>query len=474
MASSRKRRSSDLVERVGAELVRHVPRGARLTLALSGGVDSIALLDILAALAPRHTLALDCLHVDHGISPNASQWARFARAAARRYGLHCAVRKAQLAPHRALGLEGAARAARYALFAGLTADFVALAQHEDDQAETVLLQLARGAGPAGLAGMPAVRPQSGRGRRPAPVLFRPLLGVTRAEIEAFARDRGLAWVEDESNADTRRARNLVRHRILPLLREINPQASANLARSAALMAEANDVVLAVAADDAAGAAIDGRIAVSALGALPRARAKNVLRLALMQAGIAAPDSVRLEEALRQLLDAKADAAVRVAMGDAEIRRFRGYMWVLRLVADVPAGYRARWSGGRTWPLPALGGVLRLKRTTGRGLAVAAVQFSGLEVRVRRGGERLRTDARRPRRALKALLQESGVPPWERARLPLLYCAGELAWVAGIGVAAGLRAGPGEAGLEPVWEASAGKHPRETAANPGLRSKPVIK
>jgi tRNA(Ile)-lysidine synthase len=474
MASSRKRRSSDLVERVGAELARHVPRGARLTLALSGGVDSIALLDILAALAPRHTVALDCMHVDHGLSPNAAQWARFARAAARRYGLRCAVKKAELAPHRPLGLEGAARAARYALFAAVPADFVALAQHEDDQAETVLLQLVRGAGPAGLAGMPAVRVQSGRRGRPSPVLFRPLLGVTRAEIEEFARNRGLTWVEDESNADTRRARNLVRHRILPLLREINPRASANLARSAGLLAEANEVVLAVAADDTAAAAVDGQVAVSALGALPRARAKSALRLALTQAGIAAPDSARLEEALRQLLSARADAAVRVAVGEAEIRRFRGGMWVVRPVADVPAGFSARWPGGRSWPLPELGGVLRFRRTTGRGLAAAAVRSGGLEVRLRRGGERLCIDVRRPRRALKALLQESGVPPWERERLPLLYCGAELAWVAGIGVAAALRAGPGEAGFEPAWERSGAKPRRETAANPGRRSKPVIK
>jgi tRNA(Ile)-lysidine synthase len=474
MASSRKRRSSDLAERVGAELDRHVPRGARLTLALSGGVDSIVLLELLAALAPRRALALDCLHVDHGISPNAAQWARFARAAARRYGLRCAVKKADLAPHRALGVEGAARAARYAQFAALPSDFVALAQHEDDQAETVLLQLARGAGPAGLAGMPAVRPQSPRGRRPPPALLRPLLGATRAEIEAFARERGLTWVEDESNDDTRRARNLVRHRILPLLREINPRASANLARSAALMAEANEVLLAVAADDATGAAVDGRIAVSALGALPRARAKGALRLALLQAGIPAPDSARLEETLRQLLSARADAAVRVAVGKAEIRRFRGGMWVVRPAAEVPTGFRARWPGGHTWPLPELGGVLRLRPTTGRGLAAAAVRSGGLEVRLRRGGERLRLDARRPRRALKALLQESGIPPWERERLPLLYCGAELAWVAGIGVAAALRAGPGEAGFEPAWERSGTKPRRKTAANPGRRSKPVIK
>ena len=141
---------------------------------------------------------------------------------------------------------------------------------------------------------------------------------------------------------------------------------------------------------------------------------------------------------------------------------------------MPAGFRVRWPGGRTWGIPELGGVLHLRRTTGRGLAVAAVRPGRLEVRLRRGGERLRIDTRRPRRALKALLQESGVPPWDRERLPLLYCGGELAWVAGIGVAAALRAGPGEAGFEPVWERSDAKHQRETAANPRLRSKPVIK
>jgi tRNA(Ile)-lysidine synthase len=298
------------------------------------------------------------------------------------------------------------------------------------------------------------------------MLFRPLLGVTRAELEAFARARGLTWAEDESNADTDRARNLVRHRILPLLREINPRASANLARSAALMAEANDVVLAVAADDTSGATVDGQLAVSALAALPKARAKNALRLILMQAGVAAPDSARLEEALRQLLEAKADAAVRVVAGEVEIRRFRGYVWVLRRGTDVPAGFRVRWPGGSTWAIPELGGILHLKRTTGRGLAVTAVRPGRLEVRLRRGGERLRIDTRRPRRALKALLQETGVPPWERARLPLLYCGGQLAWVAGIGAAAAFRAGPGEPGIEPVWERSNVK--------PRLGSKPVIK
>lgn len=455
MAGSRKRRSSDLDERVRVELARHVPRGARLTLALSGGVDSIVLLDILARLAPRHPFALDCLHVEHGISPNAPKWARFARAAAKRYRLRCVVRKADLGPHRALGLEGAARAGRYAHFAAARCDFVVLAQHQDDQAETVLLQLARGAGPAGLAAMPAARRlKAARGRATAgPLLLRPLLGATRAEIEAFARAHALEWVEDESNADIRRARNLVRHRVLPLLREVNPRASANLARSAALLAEANEVLQSIAEADVRAASRDGRVEVAALGALPRARAKNALRWTLDQAGVAPPDSARLDEALDQLLRARDDALVRVAVSGGEIRRFRGAVWIVRPGSGAPAGFHKAWPGRATWRLPELGGVIRFRRAKGAGLAAATARPGRLEVRLRHGGERFRPDERRPRRTLKALLQESGVPPWERMHLPLLYCDGQLAWVPGLGIDAALRARPGEAGLEPTWEQS---------------------
>jgi tRNA(Ile)-lysidine synthase len=445
MAGSRKPRSSELAERVRAGLERHIPRAARLTLALSGGVDSIALLDLLSTLASRHALALDCLHVNHGLSPNAATWARFARAAARRYGLRCAVRKADLAPHRALGLEGAARAARYAIFAALRTDFVALAQHQDDQAETVLLQLVRGAGPAGLAGMPMVRAQAPGARR-GPALFRPLLGATRTEIEAFARARGLAWVEDESNADTRRARNLVRHRVLPLLREINPKAAENLARSAALIAAANEALAAVAADDVG----EGLLEVAKLAALPTARAKNALRWTIARAGAAAPDAARLEEALGQLLGARPDAAVRIPVGEAEVRRYRGRVWVVRAVPPVPHGFVARWPGGAAWRIPELGGEVRFKRTRGRGLSAAVVAAGSVEARTRRGGERFRPDEHRPRRTLKALLQESGIPPWERERLPLLHCDGALAWVPGVGIDPRFCARPGEPGLQPTW------------------------
>ncbi len=367
MASSRKRRSSDLVESVAAQLARHVPRGARLTLALSGGVDSIAALDILARLAPAHPFALDCLHVNHRISPHAGAWARFARAAARAYGLRCSVRTVDLAPYRRLGVEGAARAARYAAFTRAGGDFLVLAQHRDDQAETVLLQLVRGAGVAGLAGMAAARPAGG------PTLLRPLLGAARAEIEQYARDRGLKWVEDESNADERYARNLVRRRVMPLLGRLNPAAAANLARSAAHLAEAHELARALAVLDAHETMRDGRLSAAALARLLPARARNLLRWTIAEAGLRAPDAARLDEVLRQLVSARVDAGVRIALDGALVMRYRDAIWLVPAQAAPPAGFRARWDGRRAWHLPELGGTLRFKPATGVGMAARALE-----------------------------------------------------------------------------------------------------
>ena len=457
MASSRKRPPSDLAARVAAELARHVPRGARLTLALSGGVDSIAALDILAGLARSHPFTLDCLHVNHRISPNAGAWARFARASARRYGLKCTVRTVDLGPYRRLGLEGAARAARYAAFARARTDFLVLAQHRDDQAETVLLQLVRGAGVAGLAGMAAVRKAAG------PTVLRPLLGATRAEIERYARERDLTWVEDESNADERRARNFVRRRVMPLLVELNAAAAANLARSAAHFAEAHELARALAALDAREAMRDGRLSAAALARLPAARARNLLRWTIAEAGLVAPDTARLDEILRQVVGARADAAIRIALDGAEVRRYRDAIWIVpgrrpRRPRSGPAG-----RGGPAWHLPELGGTLTFKPTTGGGVAARALERGAVEVRLRSGGERLRPDGRRPRRTLKALLQESAIPPWERERLPLLYSGGKLVAVPGIGVAAEATAAAGERGWTVSWVPDRPKLPSSAKA-----------
>jgi tRNA(Ile)-lysidine synthase len=448
MANSRKYKSSELAACLDRELARHVRPGARLTLALSGGVDSAVLLELLAPHAARFRIA--CLHVNHGISRNAHAWARFCRRLAASYGLPCRVKKVDIARHRSLGLEGAARAARYAAFAAERADFVVLAQHRDDQAETVLLQLVRGGGLPGLAAMPSAGapPRSG-----GPRFLRPLLDVPRAEIEAHARAHGLRWVDDESNADEALARNFVRRRVMPLLHELNPAAGANLARSARHLAEADGLLGELAAIDAAACVPDGRIHVDALRDLGAARAKNLLRWFIRANGLQMPGSAELGEILRQAVDARHDAAVRFDLGGAVLRRYRGALWLAR--PDVPRTGRGDWvwRGERVWRLPELGGVLRFGRASGVGLRAAAARPGRLTLRRRVGGESMRPRAGGPRRTVKRLLQEHGIPPWERESLPLVYCNGELVCLPGVAVEAAWQAAAGEAGLRVAWEYS---------------------
>jgi tRNA(Ile)-lysidine synthase len=451
MDDSRKRSRSDLAAAVRAGIGPHLSPGARLTLALSGGLDSIVLLDLLAPLAAPLDFRLDALHVHHGLSPAADAWAAHAVAAAAHHGVPCAVERVDLGPYRALGVEGAARAARYAAYARTGSDLVALAHHRDDQAETLLVQLVRGGGVAGLAGMPMARALRGG----SPTILRPLLGARRAALLAHARARGLDWVEDESNADPLRTRSFIRQRIMPVLEQLRPGVVEALARSAAHAAEAAELADALAHLDAATCMRAGRLEVAPLLALPAVRARNVLRYHVAADFGAAVERAALEELLRQLRSARPDAAIAVALGAVTARRYGGELWIEPQAHPSPPSpaFRAVWTGEPCWPLPALGGCLRFEAARGEGLAAAALE-AGVEVRVRAGGERLRLRLDGPRRALKDLLQEARVPPWERGRLPLVYCGGELAWAARVGADARFAASGTQPGYLLQWQPDA--------------------
>jgi tRNA(Ile)-lysidine synthase len=275
----------------------------RVAVALSGGRDSMALLDGLSTLAPELGLTLSALHVHHGLSIHADAWAKFC-------GDECAQRGLPLTVHRAVirrvggkSLEAEARAARYAAFVAADADIVALAHHADDQAETLLLQLLRGAGPHGLAAMPAYRPL-----RNGPALLRPFLALPRAAIDAYAAARGLAWVDDESNANTGVKRNFIRHDVAPRLAAAFPGYPATFVRTAAHQAEAarliddmaqHDALGALAEDSVAGVTLD-RAALIALAAHAPHRARNLLRWFLRQHKLSAPSAARLAAMLDQL------------------------------------------------------------------------------------------------------------------------------------------------------------------------------
>jgi len=322
------------------------------------------------------------------------------------------------------GPEAAARRARYACLARLLepGEVLLTAHHRDDQAETVLLQLLRGAGVHGLAGMPPLAPFA------AGFHARPLLGFPRAALETYARAQGLSWVEDPSNRAPGIDRNRVRHRVLPLLRERWPVADRQLAQAARHAAEAAALL-----DEQAGADLtactgnDGGLRVSRLRQLSSARRRQLLRYWIRSRGFRVPSTRQLELLLTQLeIEPRTRRAV-VRWRGAELRRYRDAL-VLRAVAARPAAGAVVWDGVQPLLLPSIGRQMRLAPALGQGLARARVDGAVLSVRFRRGGEVCRLPGRSHHHKLKKLLQQAGVPPWERERLPLLYVNDTLAAV----------------------------------------------
>ena len=431
-----------------AGALRHERTRPHVVVALSGGRDSIVLLDALHELAPELSIVLSAAHVHHGLSPHAEAWAAFCAEA-------CSARQVRFTLHgvhvvRAGGesLEASARAARYAALATNDADLIALAHHADDQAETMLLQLMRGAGPPGLAAMPLTRsPPAG------PALWRPLLAVSRSVIDAYARARGLAFVDDESNVDTGMKRNFVRHEIAPRLKAAFPGYPGTLVRAAAHQADAArladdlarlDAANALVTDVNRGMLLDRGLLIALFRRAPY-RARNLFRWFIAEHGLRAPSAARLAAMLDQLVHAAPDARVRLPHDGAEIGFHRR-----RIVVHPPAVARflILWRGERELALPH--GTLEFTPCSGDDAECVALDRQEVSVRLRVGGERIRLAHGRPRRALKGILRDAGMPPWQRESLPLVFCGDALAAVPGIGVDTVFQAPAGTAGYTIRW------------------------
>ena len=419
-----------------------------IVVGLSGGLDSVVLLHCLTSLARRLQLQVFALHVHHGLSANANAWGGFCSALCRDLGVplkQVSVNVPRAAGH---GIEAAAREARYAAFKQINARAVALAHHQDDQAETLLLQLLRGAGVRGLSAMPAARvldPQTGL------QLIRPLLRVRRSTIKAYAQTHRLSWVEDESNADRSFDRNFLRAEILPRLSRRYPGTVETLARVARNMADASELLDAMAIQDyAASAYREDSVDVEALREMTSARARNVLRWFIQQRGYPAPRRDQLDEALRQTLHSGVDARQGVTFGDAVLRRHRGRLYLEAANADPAQGWSQPWRGEDELLLPRGLGAVRFQTVVGGGLSVRQLLQDGSVIRARSGGERIRLSPQRPSRTLKNLLQEAGLPAWQRERLPLLFAGSALVWIPDIGVDHRYAAQAGEPGVLPEW------------------------
>lgn len=463
MASSRRSRhgsarvSADLLAVVSEQLRTIVRTGDHVGIGLSGGIDSMVLLDLLVRLARRRRLRLSAIHVNHQISPNAGRWAAFCRKACRDRGVPLTVVKATVP--RGDSLEAAARKARYAAFGRVRVNFLALAHNQDDQAETVLLQLLRGAGVKGLAAMPVertLRPaasRSGRGRSVdsnSPVLLRPLLQVPRRSILEYAGYRDLDWVEDESNVDAYFARNHLRHEVLPVIERRYPAYRETLGRAARHFAETAELLDALGEMDAGICGVAAGIDLLALRGLSPARAKNVVRWVLARHGVAMPSARRLEETVQQLRSAKRDARIAIDLGGCVLRTFAGAAMLAPVLRPVPARFEREWGGARRIRLSELGGTLLMTPGRAPGIEPGVLGKATVTIRVRRGGERLRLAAGGASRSLKNLFQEQGIPPWLRDRWPLIFCGNRLAAVPGIGVDCNFAALCGHRAIVPRW------------------------
>ena len=433
--------SADLEGQVRTFLSPRLGPDVRLCLGYSGGLDSSVLLHVLADLRGELGFGLSAVHVHHGLSVNADNWAEQCRQTCIRLGVPLTLSRVEVVVD-AHGLEAAARAARYRAYAEQDTDYIVLAHHRDDQVETLLFRLLRGAGVHGLAAMAEER-ETGSG-----TILRPLLAVARASLRDYARDHGIVAVDDESNADTALTRNWLRHEVLPQLERRFPAARPVLARTAAQLAESAGLLDELAEADLAPVQEGVGLGLEVLRRLGPARARNVLRFWLGRETGTLPSRAWLEQALEQLLHAGPDRHPALPLGERVLRRRGGYAVLTAVVRDES---RAEWCW-RGEPELALGasGRLCFQPATGTGLAAGCVPPEGARVAWRSGGESLRPDCRRPGRTLKNLLREAGVPMEQRGRLPLLYVGERLAWVAGIGVDCAFLAGPGEPGWLISW------------------------
>lgn len=419
-----------------------------IAVACSGGLDSMALLRLAHAWAAGQDIALHAFHVHHGLSPNADAWLAHCERACAALGIAFDYRRVEVLKGKD-GLESAARKLRYgALGEMCVAHGVSLlltAHHLDDQAETVLLQLLRGSGPAGLSGMDAANRAPGLLGDPDLVMARPLLPLSRAQLEEYAHDQGLHWVEDESNSDPRYARNALRHGVMPALAASFPGYQARLARGAAHVQAAQRILDEVAEQDLA-ACLDGdAVDLALVQKLSRDRTDNMLRHLFHVRGLAMPSTAWLGEMVSQLFSAREDAQLKVTHPGCHIRRHRGKLYITPKLPDlagmrdpddigvlVKEGEHFRWNGEASLAFPAYGGVLHFDAAQ-NGFETAWLRSQVLTIDFRKGGERLKPAANRPTRSLKAHYQALGVPAWERERAPLIWADRELLFAAGIGM-----------------------------------------
>ena len=434
-----------------AAVLQSMPRCRSLLVGFSGGLDSSVLLHGLHQLSEQADFpwSLRALHINHGMQSDAGNWQRHCERSCEELNIDLAVADVRADFGESLprtDVENAARKVRYQAFENnLQADeALLLAHHLDDQMETLMLRLLRGAGIKGLAGIPVTRPL-GQG-----FLYRPLLGFERQQLAEYASAHALRWLQDQSNEDEQFDRNFIRHTLLPSIASRWAGYRDSWSKTATLAAESQGLLAELAAIDLGNMATERHsvIRLEPLLALSNARQRNLLRHWLSEIGVPELGWNRLQQLSNEVLRADAGSGASLHGNGFQIRRYQQKLYALKDVPELDPASELHWDTrqAQAFVLPD-NGSLHPRPTTGSGLAFP--QGGGLQIRYRQGGESCQLVGR-PNKSLKKLLQEHEIEPWLRNRMPLLYIEDALVCIPGIGVAEQFAAKADEPAMQINW------------------------
>ena len=397
-----------------------------ISVALSGGVDSIVLLHALSQIQKQLKLKLSAIHIHHDLSPNADDWLTFCYKECKKLNIPIKSKKINIKQDLSMGIEAAARKSRYQVLEIYRKGILALGHHQNDQAETLMLQLFRGSGLNGLAAMPTFDRER--------FIWRPLLRINREIIEDYAKENDLVFIEDESNNNLQFERNFLRKEILPLIKSRYPDIINTISRSSENIAEGLNLHKAIAKEDANlyFSKNKDRLSLSMLKVLEKERIVNLIRWWLDVNKQMMPSKKTMSELYKQIENVKKDSLLNIDISESmSIKAYRDELFLVEKTIKIDP-YELIWRGEGVVELPG-NSKLIFKKSLGSGFSLSKIGSKTLTIQNRNGGESFKPKKNQPTRTLKYLLQTSNIPPWKRQLMPLVFSENELVAVPDFGI-----------------------------------------
>ena len=394
----------------------------RINIAFSGGIDSTVLLYAVSQLCNTSKRSIRAIHINHQLHADAQEWEQHCMRQCERLGIDYLSVNVDITPHRANGIEGAARQVRYQAFMNTLDenDVLLMAHHADDQIETVLLQLFRGTGLHGLAGCAPSR-QLGAAK-----LIRPFIHISRQEIEEYANEKALSWLEDPSNNSTVHDRNYLRHKVIPMLHSRWEGLRDVIGRTSQWQKESIEIMESVAVEDIGSHIVGASLPLTQVATLGDARLKNVLRWWIRANGFLVPSAEVQQRIVQDVVRSRGDCEACIQWQGCEIRKYRDNMFIQTQLSSHDPSVHFEWEVNQPLYLPSLNMTLTRENLSQAGLILNGI--NSLQVRFRVGGEVIKPRGRGCSKELKTLFQEAGVAPWLRSRIPLIFNQDELIYV----------------------------------------------